>query len=68
MIEAFLVDVSIEYQAPGSVSRKHVESLGKPRIGKPRDSTSVLEALPGKLDIKGHSSSIPDFSKNIIVS
>ena len=32
---------------PGSASRMHVESLGKPR-----DPTSVLEALPGKLDIK----------------
>ena len=28
----------------------HVESLGKPR-----NSTSVLEAVPGILDIKGHS-------------
>ena len=32
---------------PGSSLRMHVESLGKPR-----DSTSVLEALPDKLDIK----------------
>ena len=32
---------------PGSASRTHVESLGKPG-----DLTSVLEALPGKLDIK----------------
>ena len=32
---------------PGSASRAHVESLSKPR-----DSTSVLKALPGKLDIK----------------
>ena len=32
---------------PGSASRTHVDSLGKPR-----DSTSVLKALPGKLDIK----------------
>ena len=31
---------------PGSASRMHVESLGKPR-----DSTSILEALPGKPDI-----------------
>ena len=38
---------------PGSASRTHVESLGKPR-----DSTSVLTALPGKLDIKRHSPSI----------
>ena len=30
---------------PGSASRRHVESLGKPR-----NSTSPLEALPGKLD------------------
>ena len=32
---------------PGLVFRTHVESLGKPR-----DSTSVLKALPGKLDMK----------------
>ena len=32
---------------PGSASRTHVESLDKPH-----DSTSILEALPGKLDIK----------------
>ena len=38
---------------PGSASRTHVESLSKPC-----DSTSVLEALPGKLDIKSHSPSI----------
>ena len=38
---------------PGSTSRMHVESLGKPGNLK-----SVLEALPGKLDIKGHSPSI----------
>ena len=34
---------------PGSASRMHVESLGKPR-----DSQTVLEALPGKPDIKRH--------------
>ena len=34
---------------PGSPSRKHVELLGKPH-----NSTSILEALPGKLDIKRH--------------
>ena len=34
---------------PGSASRTHVELLGKPRL---------LEALPGKLDIKSHSPSI----------
>ena len=34
---------------PGSALREHVESLGKPR-----NSTSVLKALPGKLDIKRH--------------
>ena len=39
---------------PGSASRTHVDSRSKPR-----DSTSILEALPGKLDIKRHSSSIP---------
>ena len=38
---------------PGSTSRMHVEPLGKPR-----DSTSVLKALSGKLDIKKHSPSI----------
>ena len=38
---------------PGRASRMHVEWLGKPR-----DSTSILEALPGKLDIKRHSPSI----------
>ena len=32
---------------PGSALRTHVESLCKPR-----DSTSILKALPGKLDIK----------------
>ena len=35
---------------PGSASRTHVESLGKPH-----DSTSVPKALPGKLDTKTHS-------------
>ena len=38
---------------PGSTSRIHVESHNKPH-----DSTRVLKALPGKLDIKGNSSSI----------
>ena len=38
---------------PGSASRTHVESRGKPR-----DSTIVLKALPGKLDIKRHSPAI----------
>ena len=38
---------------PGSASRMHVESLCKPR-----DSTSILEAMPGKLDNKRHSPSI----------
>ena len=37
----------------GSALRMHVESLGKPR-----DVTSILKALPGKLDIKRHSPSI----------
>ena len=32
---------------PGSASRTHVKSLGKPR-----DSTSVLKTLPGKLDTR----------------
>ena len=39
----------------GSASRMHVELLGKPR-----DSTSVLEALPGKFVIKRHSPSIEE--------
>ena len=38
---------------PGSALRTHVESLGKPAM-----STSVLKALPGKLDTKRHSPSI----------
>ena len=38
---------------PGSDSKTHFESLGKAR-----DLTIILEALPGKLDIKRHSSSI----------
>ena len=38
---------------PGLALRTHVESLGKPR-----DSTSVLKALPVKLDIKIHSTRI----------
>ena len=37
---------------PGLALRTHVESLRKPRDVK---STSVLKALPGKLDIKRHS-------------
>ena len=37
---------------PGSALRTHVESLGIAM------STSVLKALPGKLDIKRHSPSI----------
>ena len=38
---------------PAQASRMHVESLAYPR-----DSTSILKALPDKLDIKRHSSSI----------
>ena len=38
---------------PGSALRMHFELLSKPR-----ESTSLLEALPGKLDIKRHSPSI----------
>ena len=37
---------------PGLALRMHVEWLGKPR-----DSTCILKALPGKLDIKRHSPS-----------
>ena len=47
---------------PGSASGTHVESLGKPR-----DSTSVLYALPGKLDIKSHSPSILYLMENTYV-
>ena len=39
--------MSFDPSLPGSASRLHVELLAKPR-----DSTSVLKALPGKLDIK----------------
>ena len=38
---------------PGSGSRTHVESLGKPG-----SQHSFLEALPGKLDVKRHSPSV----------
>ena len=38
---------------PSSALRMHVEWLSKHR-----DSTSILKALPGKLDIKRHSASI----------
>ena len=38
---------------PGFASRMHVETLDRPG-----NSTSVLEGLPGKLDIKRHSPSI----------
>ena len=38
---------------PGSASRTHVESRGL--------STCILEALPGKLDIKRHSPNIPKY-------
>ena len=38
---------------PGSALRTHVESLGKPR-----DVNMRSQALPGKLDIKRHSSRI----------
>ena len=38
---------------PGSASRTHVESLGKPR-----DSTNVLKAWPGKLATKRQSPGI----------
>ena len=38
---------------PGSASRKQVESLSKPR-----DSTSTLKSLPGKLDIRRQSATI----------
>ena len=38
---------------PGPASRTHVQLLGKPC-----HLTSVLKALPGKLDIKRHAPSI----------
>ena len=44
------------FSLPGSALRTHAESLGKPR--NVITSTSVLEACPGKLDIKRHSPSI----------
>ena len=46
---------------PGSALRTHVESLGKPR-----ESTCVIKALPGKLDIKRHSPSILYISISIL--
>ena len=46
--------------SPGSASRKHLKSPGKPG-----DSTSVLEALPGKHDSKRHSSSILHIKFNV---
>ena len=46
------------YSLPGLALRTHVESLGRPQ-----DLTSVLEAFPGKLDIKLHSPSILYISK-----
>ena len=46
---------------PCAASRMHVKSLYKPC-----DSTSVLKALPGKLDIKRHSSSILYANKSYI--
>ena len=48
---------------PGWASRMHVKSLGKLAM-----STSVLEALPGKLDIKRHSSSILYISASLAMS
>ena len=44
---------------PGSALRMHVESLGKLTM-----STSILKALPGKLDIKRYSPSILYYSAN----
>ena len=48
---------------PGSASRMHVKSLGKPR-----DSTSVLKALPGKLDISASLLIQQAFSKPCLVN
>ena len=43
---------------PGSALRTLVESFGKPR-----DVTSILKAMPGKLDIKRRSpSSLPTYT------
>ena len=50
LINRILVRIS---SLPGSALSTHVESLSKPR-----DVNSILKALPGKLDIKMHSSSI----------
>ena len=51
---------------PSSASRRRAESLGKPRY-----STSVLKASPGKLNIKSHSPSIlymwSSFSDKVLV-
>ena len=44
---------------PGSALRTHVESL-------PSDSTCVLKAKPGKLDIKRHSHSILYLNANAV--
>ena len=47
----------------GSASSTHVKLLGKPR-----DLTSILEALPGNLDIKGHSPSILYLHEQVVIS
>ena len=44
-----LASFDIISSLPGSSSRTHPESLSKPR-----DSTSILKTLLGKLDIKRH--------------
>ena len=41
---------------PGSVLRRHIKLFES--LGKPRDSTNILKALPVKFDIKRHSPSI----------
>ena len=46
---------------PGLASRTHVESLGKAR-----DSTKFIKAMPDKLDIKGHQPSILSIWSNCV--
>ena len=54
----------IPARLPGSALRTHVESLGKSLAM----TTSVLKALPGKLDIKRHSPSIIYISASLVMS
>ena len=47
---------------PGQASRMHVKLPDKPH-----DSTSILKALPGKLDIRRHSPSILYISARLAI-